>query len=414
MAVEILFNTIQEYAYPLIEACGMHLDPYGYIVDSDNHKLCFKNPRYVEGDNTSEISPVLYPVIPLKDSDYLEIKDKLDTDLFNPFTNIKHMIIIAVKLKHLAAVDLNPELLKSAIDEDDWDKFDEYIGLSNDINMLGQIDYALVDLSLPEKPEIIRYACPPEEPVKGLWALCVEIYNRYVSQRPPFLKQFQDIEKSWKKIVTAMKKWDKLRKGIVAEIHKEDNQSMNVEYMDLSESVTPGEAINVFTMSKPLTSDDFLMCEDGADMNGKALQDFLTSLFNEDSLRPVVEPVESDDEVETIVTPIGVNEQIGFDKMETVKTDAVERSSSIVKEDPKPVVEITPENNEKPVISNSIFKKKSDNTTSSQQSLNFNNPGMYGNMFGQMGMMNPMMARMPTMNMDDMCLGDVINPYANY
>ena len=222
------------------------------------------------------------------------------------------------------------------------------------------------------------------------------------------------MEKSWKKIVTAMKKWDKLRKGIVAEIHKEDNQSMNVEYMDLSESVTPGEAINVFTMSKPLTSDDFLMCEDGADMNGKALQDFLTSLFNEDSLRPVVEPVESDDEVETIVTPIGVNEQIGFDKMETVKTDAVERSSSIVKEDPKPVVEITPENNEKPVISNSIFKKKSDNTTSSQQSLNFNNPGMYGNMFGQMGMMNPMMARMPTMNMDDMCLGDVINPYANY
>ena len=96
MAVEILFNTIQEYAYPLIEACGMHLDPYGYIVDSDNHKLCFKNPRYVEGDNTSEISPVLYPVIPLKDSDYLEIKDKLDTDLFNPFTNIKHMIIIPV------------------------------------------------------------------------------------------------------------------------------------------------------------------------------------------------------------------------------------------------------------------------------------------------------------------------------
>lgn len=410
MAVEILFNTIQEYAYPLIEACGMHLDPYGYIVDNDNRKLCFKNPRYVEGTDTSEVSPVLYPVIPLKDADYLEIKDKLDTDLFNPFTNIKHMIIIAIKLKHLAVVDLSPKLLSTAVDEDDWDKFDEYVGLSNDINSMGQIDYALVDLSLPEKPEIVRYVCPPEEPVKGLWALCVEMYNRYISQKPPYLKQFQDIDKSWKKIVTAMKKWDKLRKGIISEIRKEDNQSMNVEYMDLSESVTPGEAINIYTMDKPLTSDDFLMCEDGADMNGKLLQDFLTSLFNTDSLKPYEEPVEADDEVETLVTPIGVSEQLGFEKMKDVDMTPVHKSEVIVEKE-EPIVEV-----QQPT--NSIFKKK---TTNQQSSLNFNNPGMYGNMFGMNPMMggmgfnqNPMQMQAPSMNMDDLCLGDVINPFANY
>ncbi len=416
MAVEILFNTIQEYAYPLIEACGMHLDPYGYIVDANNNKLCFKNPRYTEGD--TEISPVLYPVIPLKDSDYLEIKDKLDTDLFNPFTNIKHMIIIAVKLKHLAVVDLSPELLKTAIDEDDWDKFDDYVGLSNDINMLGQIDYALVDLSLPEKPEIVRYACPPEEPVKGLWALCVEIYNKYVSQRPPYLKQFQDIDKSWKKITTNMKKWDKLRKGIVAEIRKEDNQSMNVEYMDLSESVTPGEAINMYTMDKPLTSDDFLMCEDGSDMNGRQLQNFLTSLFNKDSLKPYVEPVEADDEVETLVTPIPVSEQVEFSKMKDADMTPVKKSE-VVKEIHQPtIVETAEEPKIEATPTNSIFKKKTSGNNQ-PNSLNFNNPGMYGNMFqNPMGFgMNPMMGRPQspmTMNMDDLCLGDVINPFSNY
>ena len=412
MAVEILFNTIQEYAYPLIEACGMCLDPYGYIVDkASGAKLCYKNPRYVEGDDVSEVSPVLYPVIPLKDSDYLDIKDKLDTELFNPFTNIKHMIVIAVKLKHLAAVSLNPELLKTAVDEDDWEKFDEYIGLSNDINSMGQIDYALVDLSLPEKPEILRYVCPPDEPVKGLWALCVEIYNSYISQRPPYLKQFQDIDKSWKKIVAAMKKWDKLRKGIVAEIRKEDNQSMNVECMDLSESVTPGEAINIYTMERPLTADDFLMCEDGSDMNGQQLQDFLTSLFNKDSLKPYVEPVEADDEVETLVTPIPVSEKLGFEKMKDVDMTPIKKSEAIVQQ---PIVEEPPKVE---VPTNSIFKKKS-STPNQQNTLNFNNPGMYGNMFGQnpmmgmpgMGMMKPT----ASMNMDDLCLGDIINPFSSY
>ena len=370
MAVEILFNTIREYAYPLIEACGLHLDPYGYIVDNSNKKVCFKNPKFTEGDDITTISPVLYPMIPLKDSDYLEIKEKNDVELFNPFTNIKHAILIAIKLKHLASVDLNPELLKTAIDEDDWDKFDEYIGLSNDTNSMGQIDYALVDLSLPEKPEILRYVCPPNEPIKGLWALCVEMYNKYVSQRPPYLKQFQDIDKSWKKIQTAMRKWDKVRKDIVAEIRKENNQNMNIEYMDLSDSLSPGETANVYTMRKPLTANDFLMCDDGSDINDPVLQDYLTSLFNKESLKPVIE--------EKIVDKVSEN------------TD---------KEITTPV--------------NSIFKKSSD-----KMSLSFNNPGMYGGMFQNpmMGTMNTPYQQQPmmTMNMDDLCLGDVINPYMYY
>ena len=298
MATEILFETIREYCYPLLEAAGLTVDPYGYIVDRNGKKLCMKNQRYQEGDNIEEVSPVLYPMIPLRDSDYLVIKEKIDTEIFNPFTNIKHMIVVAIKMKNLAVLDLSPELLATAIDEDDYAKFDDYVGLSNDINMKGEIDYALVDLYDPNKREILRYPCPPDEPVKGLWALCVLMYNMYISQRPPYLKQFQDIDKSWKKICAAMKKWDKLRKGIVAEIHKEENQMMNAEYMDFSSSVQPGAAIDVYSMPHKLTAEDFLMCEDGGDINNTNLQDYLTSLFLPESLTPYEEPVESDEQVE--------------------------------------------------------------------------------------------------------------------
>ena len=415
MATEILFDAIREYCYPLLEAAGLTVDPYGYIVDRNDKKLCMKNPRYQEGDNVEEVSPVLYPMIPLRDSDYLEIKEKIDAEIFNPFSNIKHMIVVAIKMKNLAVVDLSPELLATAIDEDDYVKFDDYVGLSNDINMKGEIDYALVDLYDPNKHEIVRYPCPPDEPIKGLWALCVLMYNKYVSQRPPYLKQFTDIDKSWKKISAAMKKWDKLRKGIVSEIHKEENQTMNAEYMDFSEGIRPGEAIDVYSMPHKVCADDFLMCEDGEDMNGVNLQNYLTSLFLPESLTPYEEHVESDEQIETIVEP----ETTTFANMKPVEDVKVK---PIVKnEEPvelRPVKEVEPQNMtvevkpEEPKKTNSVFKK-----SSNSGNLNFNNPMMYGGMMGGMGMMNPMgygNRPMNSMNMDDLCLGEVIDPYQNY
>lgn len=400
MATEILFNAVQEYVYPIMEAAGLRVDPYGYIVDLKGKRLCMRNPRYQEGDNVSEVSPVNYLALPIRDSDYLEIKEKNDVELFNPFENIKHMIVIAVKLKKLAVVDLSKELLNTAMDEDDYDKFDDYVGLSNDVNMNGEIDYALVDLYDPMKREIVRHPCPANEPVKGLWALCVDVYNRYICPSGT-LKQFMDIEKSWKKIRAAMTKWDKARKTIIKEIKQEEIASMSVDYMDLSDSTTPGEAVNVYTMPHELTYDDFCMTDDGSDINQKNLQDYLTSLFLPESLAPVVEHKESDEEIETIVTP-----EVEPPVIPTVTP----QPAAVIKPVVEPVIESEP-----PKKVNSMFKIAA-------KPSNQNN--MMGNRMNQFGM-NPMMGnpamyptgycgRSQTMDMDQLCLGDVIDPYSMY
>ena len=103
--------------------------------------------------------------------------------------------------------------------------------------------------------------------------------------------------------------------------------------------------------------------------------------------------------------------KLGFEKMKDVDMTPIKKSEAIVQQ---PIVEESPKV-EAPT--NSIFKKKS-STPNQQNTLNFNNPGMYGNMFGQnpmmgmpgMGMMKPT----ASMNMDDLCLGDIINPFSSY
>jgi len=442
MAVELLFNAINTYAYPLMEAAGLRVDPYGYITDQNGKKVCFVNQRYNKNNDNGE-SPVFYPVIPTKDTDYLDIKESVDKEIFNPFSNIKHMIMIAVKMKKLAIVDLNKDLLATAMDEDDYDKFDEMVGLSNDINAMGQIDYALIDMSLNTKPELLRYPCGQDEPIKGLWALCVMMYNRYITQRPPYLKIFQDIDKSWKKICSAMNKWDKEKKTIIRDIKKEENSNINLEYMDLSEGIAPGTPINPYDKIKTtFTSDDFI--DVGEDVNSVALQNYLTNMFPKSQLTPVIEETDIEDDVGTIATDI-TNEEPSFDNMkfvnesmevpeemkspeiqleETGNTIEIEKPEYSIEtvdekeplEEPKKIVvekavEVTKVNDE-PAKVNTMFKVSADDKVIHQSgNLNMNNPGMYSGMFGQPMFNNQ---NMPSFDMNNMCLTDVFDPFQFY
>lgn len=371
MAVEILSNAIIEYISPLLNAVGIMINPDGFLIENGK-KICMKNARYNE-DNPQGESPVLYPCIPINDNHYLEIKEATDLEIFNPFENIRHMCIVAIKLKKLLAVSLSKELVDSVVkSEDDYDNLDEYIGLSNDVNNEGMIEYQLIDIS--NGNVMLEYKCSRDEQIKGLYGICALIYNNYVSIRPPFLKQYENVEWGWKKIHTAMNKWDKLKKTIVAQVKKDNNESMNIDYMDLSDSVSPDAAVSIYNIPKIYTDDDYVgtNCED---INDPEMLNFMLTLFDPSDLKPYVEP-----EIKT--------EDHEYASVQTPKVE------------PK-FVEAEVPNNE---ISQtkSAFKRSTGNVNNQQY-----------------GMMNPMMGygnynSVPSLDINDMILDDIIDPYKMY
>lgn len=376
MAVEILSNTIIEYISPFLNAAGIVINPDGFLIENGK-RICMKNSRYNE-DNPQGESPVLYPCIPLNDDHYLEIKESTDLEIFNPFENIRHMCIVAIKMKKLLAVSLNKELVDSIIKngEDDYDKLDEYIGLSNNVNNEGVIEYQLIDTS--NGNVMLEYKCPRDEPIKGLYGICALIYNNYVSIRPPFLKKYENIEWGWKKIHSAMNKWDKLKKTIVVQIKKNNNESMNIDYMDLSDSVSPDAAVSIYNMPKVYTDDDYVgtNCED---INDPEMLKFMLTLFDPNDLKLYKEP-----------EPTNSSENI----TPSSKMEVTNNENKVIEQ---PAIE-------EKVVSKSAFKRVSDNS-------NYNN---------QYGMMNPMIGygnfnnNLPSLDLNDMILDDIIDPYKMY
>ena len=370
MAVEILSNTIIEYISPLLNAAGIIINPDGFLIENGK-KICMKNTRYDEDSPKGE-SPVLYPCIPVNDNHYLEIKEAPDLEIFNPFENIRHMCVVGVKLKKLLAVSLNKELVDSVIKngEDDYDMLDEYIGLSNDVNSEGMIEYQLIDIS--NGNVMLEYKCSRDEPIKGLYGLCALVYNNYVSIRPPFLKCYDNVEWGWKKIKTAMNKWDKLKKTIVAQIKKDNNESMNIDFMDLSDSISPDAAVSIYNMPKIYTDDDYIgtNCED---MNDPAMLNYMLSLFDPNDLKPYVEEEEKEYEYAPTNATASLEPQI---------------EQTIVKDKPK-----------------SAFKRSSNDCVNQQTVLQNPMFGGYG-----YGCNN----EVPSFDINDMILDDIIDPYKMY
>ena len=98
-ASKIFFDMINEYAAPILEAAGYHFSPQGFIEDYDGNKLFYQNPKYVDGTNDPQNPPFVYPVIPIDERSYLNIKATPEYELFNPFQNFRHACIVLIKLK---------------------------------------------------------------------------------------------------------------------------------------------------------------------------------------------------------------------------------------------------------------------------------------------------------------------------
>lgn len=369
MATEILFNLIKTYVGPIMQMADLHVCPDGIIRNSQNGEIKYSNPKYQEGD--VDKSEIIYPIVPVSDELYLEMKERNDCELFNPFINFKHMATLAVKLKKaLVPFCISKEKLNAALDEDDYDQFDEFINLFNNTEPSGMIKIGFSNNEDPASPkEVISYVA--EDIVKATWGLCIQTL-KYLDPHYETVPEFKNIDRSWKHIQKVLVDWDKCKKTIIKNVKEDMKSGFSVESMDLSDSTESPEG--VFSI-KEYDDSDYVF--DMNDTNNTDLQGYLTSLFDQDSLTPYVEPEESEPEPVVVQeTP----ETAPIVEAITPNEQEVEKSS----------------NDTGSGISISVNKNHANQpcmqmTQSSPMGMNPMMGGMYGM---SMGGMNPMMGMM--------------------
>lgn len=379
---KIFFDMINEYAAPVLEAAGYHVSYQGFLEDYDGNKLFYQNPKWIDGTNDPQNPPFIYPMIPIDERSYLNIKTTPEYELFNPFQNFKHACIILVKLKKvLIPFFISKEALEET-DEDDLDaKFDDCFQIYNKRDNTGQFEVGIVCTEDPSNPvEIIKYSS--EELTKSVWALCVMIFVNFCSTK--LMKQFKSIDRSWNKTQKLCDEWNKARLSLLQNVKIEQENVLNPDMEDLTQGIdiddddcNDNEIIQHMTMK-------YVDIGDGTDLNNSSLQDYLTSMFPMHQLQPYEEPVSTDESAEFEVSSelVVPKDQVPtFDTMDKIET---EKEKVVLKTKMDIEKEIEPESRR------SIFKCNGNNL---DKKYKVNNAS-YGNMMNpnpMMGMMNPMM-----------------------
>ena len=285
----ILLNTILTYLGPIIEAAGHHIDPTtGMIVDNvTGQRIAYMNPRYQEGESDDSVPSVIVPVVPLNHEHFGVIREDPGLEIFNPFSNPKHISAILYKLKKvLIPFVLSPVTLNKAHSEEEMDALDEYLQLYNRTDNREYFEVGIVSTETPEMPKEILKAAGQSH-CQATWNLCVLIYNNYVNtdQKKP-KKEFSNLDLSWRKINRRMEEWDKEKKLIVSEIKQENKNIVDDsnEMMNFSANEGYNPDVNIPLFSRPIE----YVSEDEMDS-------FLTSLFDPEDLKPYTPPVTTDE-----------------------------------------------------------------------------------------------------------------------
>ena len=417
-ASKIFFDMINEYAAPILEAAGYHFSPQGFIEDYDGNKLFYQNPKYVDGTNDPQNPPFIYPVIPIDERSYLNIKATPEYELFNPFQNFRHACIVLIKLKKvLIPFFISKEAFEETEEDEIDEKFDDCFQVYNKRDNTGNYEVGIVCTENPNEPvEIIKYSS--EELTKSVWSLCVLIYTNFCATKP--WKVYKNIDRGWNKTQKLCEEWNKARMQLLQNVKVEQENRLNPDMEDLSQGINVGEDTNDFDILKDMSM-KYVDIGDGTDLNNQGLQDYLTNMFPQSQLTPYEEPpVSCDESAELTVSPEVVvpNEQIpSFEIMDRVETET-ERAALKEKMDVEKEIE--------PEARRSIFKCGGGDANKPYK-VQTNN--MYGTMMNPMGMMiggmpgmmgmNPMMMQrmnnLPGTNIDEMnlCSGHA-DPFAAY
>ena len=417
MASEILFNLINEYAGPILEASGYRISPLGFIESFNGEKICYQNPKYVTGVNDPQNPPIIYPVVPIDDKSYLNIKATPEYELYNPFQTFKQMCILLIKLKKvLIPFFISDEKLDNT-DEDDYDKFDELFQMYNKRNETGEYEIGVVCLEDQQNPkEIMKFSS--DSVIKSAWGLCVEIYNNFCNSTQ--LKQYKNVDRSWSKIQKLCEEWDKARKMLMNNVSVEHNNVANPENMNYSGE----DDTESFDDTDFLSGYRFVVPNDPMDKNDEVLQNYLTSMFPQEQLEPYVEPEPDDDvelttEDEIIIPNVSVSEETNDSEQKSLISMIEEKDKLEAKAEGAILqAKMDDDNNVQQEEKRGVFSCVDNRNNSQIQQPNVfgMNPMMGG--FNPYGIMNPMnmgMNNMPNANINDMNLDrNFVDPFAMY
>lgn len=421
MASEILFNLISEYAGPILEASGYKISPMGFIESFNGEKICYQNPKYVTGVNDPQNPPIIYPVVPIDDKSYLNIKTTPEYELYNPFQTFKQMCILLLKLKKVLIPFFISEEKLNDVDEDDYDKFDEMFQMYNKRDETGDYEVGIVCLEDQQNPkEIMKFSS--DNINKSVWGLCVEIYNNFCNSTQ--LKQFKNIDRSWSKIQKLCDEWDKARRTLMSNVNVEKENGYNPENMNYSGEET-GESYDDMDF---LSGYKFIIPDDPMDKNDKVLQNYLTSMFPPEQLEQYIETDPDDDvelktENEMVLPDTSMPEEVLHPEKKSLMIIAEERDKEEAKVEGAKFQDKMKEDNEiQQEEKRGVFSRVSNNNQQTVQQPNafsMNPMSMMGG-FNPYGMINPMMNMrmnnsMPNTNINDMNLDrNFVDPFAMY
>ena len=440
-ASKVFFDMITEYAGPLLNAAGYHITSAGFLEDANGNKIFYQNPKYVDGTNDPQNPPFIFPVVPIDERSYLNIKATPEMELFNPFQNYKHACIVLVKLKKVLIPFYIDQSKLDETDEEDYDgKFDDCFQIYSRIDNAGLREIGIVDVQDPAHPkELMKYSS--DELTKAVWGLTVMIYNEFCASKP--LKQFKNIDRGWNKTQKLCDEWNKARASLLQQVKIEQENVLNPDMVDYTNGMDE-KTVEIL----PFPINKFINVSDCTDKNDPALQNFLTNMFPTSQLKPYVEP-EPDGEDELTITPeygMPDTSMPSEEEMSIAQDDIVEEGEEPVVESTGAVAIVEDHNDPTETALKSKMQEDEEIEQETHKSVfSFNNNcvqtnrqpqnnmmngfgmnpmmGMSMNpMMGGMSMsMNPMMGmgmqqtKLPGSNIDDMNLcSTFVDPFAAY
>jgi hypothetical protein len=214
MATELLYNAVKTYIEPLLNFGSIYINGTGQIVEREHgRQLYFINDNYkgLPGE-----VPNIYPVLPVSDAHYLEVRETKGLEVFNPLLSIKHMeFVVAEFIRGMLEYCISDEKYNSLPLEQLEDLIKFYYSKVPGGSMIAGFS----NVEDPANPaDIFTYLAAT--PLEAMWGLCVTAYNK-LDRRHNEL--FYEPEKSWKRAMRLANKWENERRNIALP-HKEGRQ----------------------------------------------------------------------------------------------------------------------------------------------------------------------------------------------
>jgi hypothetical protein len=226
MASEILFEAFMKYIEPLLEFGWVHITDKGFLAEREyGSYIYYINDKYkgLPGEY-----PRIYPVVPLSDEHYLEIKENPEQEVFNPFRSFKYMQLVMMEFKRgLVTNCVSDEAGKTRSLEEMEDLIRFHYEKVNGVFKTGFVN------AEDEENLKLLYSYEGLDLISSIWGLCVTAYNDADRRHADY---FYEIEKSWVKARRLAEKWENERRKIMPKIKAFQQGASSLQQIDFTEN----------------------------------------------------------------------------------------------------------------------------------------------------------------------------------